>query len=249
MNVGRCEHVPNAIAHVSCADGAASLLASTLAVVVEAVFAEKQCAAWAAAVQAARSDWTTAFGGEQYSLGRAFYTDFEEDESRHYFDDAAASDARVEAHLPGFQGAMRDVVARVTGSRVVPRRGWCGPGVHVFPAGAPVANDGGIVHFDVEGLSALHRAAREPAITLIAMLQAPEADGHLDVWDIRYDGHDRPRDVPGERPVIVRYRLGDVVVIDSYRLHRIRPFGGARARISGTVHASVLDRDLWECWF
>jgi hypothetical protein len=218
--------------------------------VIEAVFPQNQCAAWAEAVLAAEKDWTAAFGGEQYSLGRAFYTDFEEEESRVYFEDAAASDARVEAHLPGFQSAMREVLARVTESRVVPRRGWCGPGVHVFLPGSPVAKRGGVIHFDTEGLTAHHRMARGPALTLIAMLQAPDEDGHLDVWDVRYEGRDHPTPKELEAPsVIVSYRVGDVVVLDSYRLHRIRRFGGARARISATVHAAALDRNLWECWF
>jgi hypothetical protein len=226
-------------------------LASACAVVVEGAFSEEECARWALGVYSARDVWTHDFGGEQFSLGRAFYTHFEEGKSALYFADHEASDARVEAHAPGLQDAMRDRLSRALGgARVVPRRGWCGPGVHVFPPGGPVATRGGITHFDTEGLPARHVEDRRPAITLVAVLQTSETNGGLRVWDLRYDGHDHPTDEELAAPsAVVDYRTGDVVVIDSYRLHQIQPFAGVRERISATVHGARLDDGLWECWF
>lgn len=242
--------VSELISRVDGADGVHAALASACAVVIEGGIAIERCAAWAAAVLAARAEWTSDFGGEQFCLGRAFYTHFEEGKSRDYFADTAASDARVEAHVPGLQQALRDLVAKVTSGRVVQRRGWCGPGVHVFPPDAPVAERGGVHHFDTEGLAAHHVTRRRPAITLVAMLQTPATDGGLCVWDVLYDGHDHPTATELAAPnATVHYRTGDVVVIDSYRLHQIQPFTGARERISATVHAAQIDTGLWETWF
>jgi hypothetical protein len=239
------------VARVDRAEGGLSALASACAVVIEGGIARDQCERWVKGVYAARDVWTHDFGGEQFSLGRAFYTHYEEGKSKAYFAETAASDARVDAHAPGLQQAMRDLVAAVVGAgHAVQRRGWCGPGVHVFPPRGPVATRGGVCHFDTEGLPAQHLQKRRPAITLVAMLQAPESDGGLRVWDVRYDGHDHPtKDELAAPSATLTYRTGDIVLIDSYRLHQIQPFGGAKERISATVHAAQIDVGLWECWF
>ena len=49
--------------------------------------------------------------------------------------------------------------------------------------------------------------------------------------------------------VVTEYRTGSVVVFDSYRLHQIQPFDGARDRITATVHAAEIDPGRWETWF
>jgi hypothetical protein len=122
--------------------------------------------------------------------------------------------------------------------------------VHVFPPGGPVAERGGVVHFDTEGLAANHVRTRAPAITLVAMLQPPEAGGGLRVWDVTYDGHDHPTEAELAMPSeVIVSRPGDVVLIDSYRLHQIQPFTGGLDRISATVHAARIDPTQWECWF
>lgn len=228
----------------------AAELERSCAVVLSGWFTDEECARWVRGVQAARDAWTHDFGGEQYSLGRAFYTHYEEGKSAAYFDDPAASDALVERHAPGLQAAMRDLVARVTSAaRVVPRRGWCGPGVHVFPPRGPVSSRGGVVHFDTEGLTSRHAEALRPAITIVGVLQSADGGG-LRVWNVRYSGHDHPtaQELAAENAV-VEYRVGDVVVIDSYRLHQIQPFDGDRERITATTHAAEIDHDLWEHWF
>lgn len=217
------------------------------ALVLEGRFPREQCAAWVEGVYRGEAVWTRDFGGEQFSLGRAFYTHYEEGKSRDYFEGAAASDARVEAHAPGLQAALRDLVAALTGGRAVQRRGWCGPGVHVFPPGGPVSKRGGVVHFDTEGLPARH-AAR--AISCVLMLQPTAPGGGLKVWDVRYRGHDHPTAAElAERSEIVVSDVGDVVVFDSYRLHQIQPWRAKRDRISATVHAAEIGGGLWETWF
>jgi len=239
------------VVHVPRAAGAYAELAGAAAVVVDGHFGAEDCARWVAGTYAARDAWTHDFGGEQYALGRAFYTHYEEGRSAAYFEGTAASDARVEEAAPGLQAAMRDLAATVLGARVVPRRGWCGPGVHVFPPGGPVATRGGVVHFDTEGLAARHVERGGPAITLVAMLQPAEGDdGGLAVWAVRHRGHDHPtaEELAAPREV-VSYRTGDVVLIDSYRLHQIQPFSGDRDRISATVHAAETSPGMWECWF
>ena len=208
------------------------------------------CARWTAATLAARPAWTSDFGGEQFCLGRAFYTHLETGQTRLYFADAEASNARVEALLPGMQARLRALVARVTGAIAVQRRGWCGAGVHVFPPGEEVAREGGVIHGDVEGLSAHHVERELPALTLVAMLQAPQRGGGLRLYDARTD-RCAAFDV-GEIDGASRHarlRPGDLVVFDSYRLHRIQPFSGERARLSVTLHAAESAPGRWETWF
>ena len=128
--------------------------------IAEAVSAE-QCAAWTAGVYEGRAAWVHDFEGEQASLGRAWYTHLEQDKTREYFAGAAASDATVERYCPGLQASMRDWMSRIIGAPVVQRRAFCGPGVHVFPAGNVCSREGGEVHYDRGGPHA--GGAHEPS--------------------------------------------------------------------------------------
>jgi hypothetical protein len=247
--------------------GEASLLAlldTTLAVQVPLAVDAERAARWAAGVREAREAWVSDFGGAQFSLGRAWYTHLEQDRSADYFAKASASDAVVEHACPGLQAAMRELVARVVGAGapVVPRAGWCGPGVHVFPAGGLVATRGGEIHFDTEGLTPAHIAARAPALTLVLMLQPPVSGGGLRVWDAMYEGEDsrtydaadgadddEDDDESSERMHLTcKYEAGTLVAIDSYRLHQIQSFAGDVDRISATCHAAFV-AGAWETWF
>ena len=211
---------------------------------------EATCARWVEAVVRARSEWTADFGGEQFSLGRAFYTHLETDQSEAYFRDAAASDARVERSLPGMQAAMRELFASMVGGVARARRGWCGPGVHIFPAGGEVAERGGVVHFDIEGLTEKHARDGRPALTIVVMLQPPDSGGGLKLWDVRYRGRERATRAELAKPsVTASYEPGTAILIDSYRLHQIQPFGGTRDRISITIHGAEVDAGVWETWF
>lgn len=203
-----------------------------------------------AAVLAARPRWTLDFGGEQFALGRAFYTHLETGRTAEYFAGAAAADALVEAVLPGVQERTLALLARLVGGRVRRRAGFCGPGVHVFPAGGKVAREGGVVHFDLEGLTPhqLRKGAR--AVTLVWMLQNAPWGGGLKLWDVLYDGiPDSQLDESQFASRTVKLGAGDAVLIDGRRLHQIRPFRGDLDRISLTVHAVEVDRGVWDAWF
>jgi hypothetical protein len=222
---------------------------TTLAVHMRAAIDPTAAATWASGVLAARASWVTDFGGAQFSLGRAWYTHFEQDRAGEYFANGAASDATVARACPDLQPAVRALASRVVGVPVVARAGWCGPGVHVFPAGGLVATRGGDVHFDTEGLTPAHVADRAPALTLVLMLQPPRDGGGLRVWDVRYEGTDAYEDDDLERAhVTCAYAAGDLVVIDSYRLHQIQPFDGELDRISVTCHLAFV-AGQWETWF
>jgi hypothetical protein len=209
-----------------------------------------EAAAQAARVLDARDRWTSDFGGEQFALGRAFYTHLETGRTKEYFAGAAASDAAVEAVLPGAQPLTLALLARMVGGQVRRRPGFCGPGVHVFPAGGKVAREGGVVHYDLEGLTEHQQAGRHRAVTLVWMLQPARWGGGLRLWDLLFDGRPDTEVEPGTRArVTVRSGAGDAVLIDSRRLHQIRPFRGGAARISITVHGVEVDRGVWEAWF
>ncbi len=206
--------------------------------------------AWSGAVRRARNDWTADFGGEQYSLGRAFYTHYETGRAELYFREAAASDALVDRHLPGMQAWVTALFARMTESVVRPRLGFCGPGVHVFPAGGQVARHGGVVHYDVEGLSPVCLSRRLPALSLVVMLEPVAWGGGLWLWGARFRGSEAATDAEIAAPhTAVRYGAGDALLMSSYRLHQIRPFRGRRDRISITLHAQQVDDGVFEVWF
>ncbi len=209
------------------------------------------CARWSAGVYAARADWTPCFEGVQFTLGRAYYTHLEENRAGEYFAAARESDALVERALPALQARVRELLAELVGAPVAPRPGWCGPGVHIFPAGAWLSEHGGDVHFDTEGLREAERAARRPALSAIVMLQPPRRGGGLRVWDALWDGADDEEDVAAAAradSAVVDYAAGDLVVIDSYRLHQIQPFSGDRDRLSVTAHLVLADGG-WQAWF
>jgi hypothetical protein len=207
-----------------------------------------ECARWTRAAYGARPDWTPCFDGVQFTLGRAYYTHLEEDRAGEYFAAARASDELVEHALPGMQARVRAVLSELVGAPVTPRPGWCGPGLHVFPADGWLACHGGDIHFDTEGLLPHELDVRRPALSAIFMLQSPERGGGLRVWDTVYDGEDEVSEPPDVASAVVDYAPGDLVVIDSYRLHQIQPFQGRHDRMSITAHL-VLGAGCWYSWF
>lgn len=213
-----------------------------------AIDPERACA-FADAVAGARESWISDFEATQFSLGRAWYTDLEQDRTEAYFKGTSASDALVERVCPGLQSGMLAFASRLLGVPVKQRTGWCGPGVHIFPAGGLVATRGGEIHFDVEGLTASHLEEHRPAMTLVLMLRPPASGGGLRVWEVESDGgeewEDEDLEMPNETFV---YRAGDLLAIDAYRLHQIQPFSGDVDRISATCHLALTAGE-WEAWF
>lgn len=211
-----------------------------------------RCAEYVKGVYAARDRWVADFESVQFTLGRAWYTHLEQARARDYFAHAAESDKDVERFAPGLQSLMRDLATDLIHEPVRPRRGWCGPGVHIFPAGGLLSREGGDVHFDLEGLSDAHATERGPAFTIVLMLQPPMTGGELKLWDLIFDGEHHENDLDDDDldcdSEVVPYAVGDALVLDSYRLHQIQPFTGALDRISATVHMARVTGQ-WECWF
>jgi hypothetical protein len=213
------------------------------------VLDEAACRALVDGVYRARPRWTPNFSGVQFTLGRAWYTHFEEDREDEYFEEAAASDACVEEAVPGLQDLVLRTVSARLGAAVARRPGWCGPGVHIFPAGSQVARVGGEVHYDTEGMDDAQLEARTPSLSFVLMLQMPEHGGGLRVWDQLYDGEDFPaHPSPRVASTTIAYAPGELVGFDAYRLHQILGFRGARDRISATVHV-LFEDGVWQAWF
>ncbi len=82
------------------------------------------------------------------------------------------------------------------------------------------------------------------------MLQPAVWGGGLRLWDLLSDGRpDSEVDPDAYVQSTIKADAGDVMLFDSLRLHQIRPFRGARDRISVTAHAVEVDRGVWEAWF
>jgi len=225
-------------------------LRTAAAVTVRNAVDEATCQQWVDRILDARKEWIADFGGEQFALGRAFYTHYETGRADLYFRDASRSDALVERVLPGMQDMIRNLLALMVGGKARLRRGFCGPGVHIFPAGENVAKKGGVIHYDMEGLSPLHVERRSAAMSLVVMLQPPVWGGGLRLWNATWHGADEPDDEEIAQPHIThRYGVGEALLMESHRLHQIRPFRGTLDRVSITIHAVEVDRGQWDTWF
>jgi hypothetical protein len=228
--------------------GVLELLRDHLAIQFEGVLARRECAGYARGVYAGRSEWTPNFDGVQFTLGRAWYVHLETDREDEYFENVAISDATVERFVPGLADRVLAMLARCVGAPVDRREGYCGPGVHIFPAGEYVSRHGGDVHFDLEGLTDEQVAARAEAVTVVLMLQPAARGGGLCVWDKLWEDEDTEEEPGSAHREVITYGAGDLVLLDSYRMHQICASSGPLDRISATAHA-VRAGDRWEAWF
>lgn len=247
MSAGVAERSRSELAR---AGGAAflDLLAQHLAVKVPGLLGAEECERWLRRIRSARPFWIEDFGGDQFSLGRAWYTHLESDRVAEYLAGAAASDAVVERFLPGLQGTLEAALAALVGAPLRRRPGFCGPGVHIFPAGAAVSERGGSVHCDHEGLTPEQLRSGAPALSAVLMLQPPEEGGGLRLWDLLDPEVEAEDEIEGCAWEDVEYGAGDLVVFDSRRVHQIQPFEGEQARVSMTAHL-VRTGAGWDCWF
>jgi hypothetical protein len=241
-------HLPAHALETRSGPPAITLLEEAVAVRYEGALSRRECAMYARGVYAGRSRWVANFDGVQFTLGRAWYTHLETDREEEYFARAAEADASMERFVPGLADRLLALMGRFVGAEMERREGWCGPGVHVFPADEFVSRHGGDVHFDLEGLTEEQVEAHAPALSAILMLQPAGQGGGLQVWDKRYED-DETEEAPGSATsAVVTYRTGDLVFIDSYRLHQICASSGPLDRMSVTAHA-VRSGDRWEAWF
>jgi len=223
-------------------------LHDALAVSFEGVLTRRECVEYTRGVYAGRGAWVPNFDGVQFTLGRAYYVHLETDREEEYFAEAAASDAAVDRFVPGLADRMLALLGLCVGADVTRRPGFCGPGVHVFPAGGHVSHHGGDVHWDIEGLTEEDVAAHAEALTAVLMLQPAAQGGGLRVWDKVYEGEESDEEPGSTRSELIAYGPGDLVVIDSYRLHQICASTGPLDRISATAHA-VRTGAGWQAWF
>ncbi len=220
-----------------------------LAVHYEGALTRRECVGFTRGVYAARSVWVPNFEGVQFTLGRAYYTHLETDREDEYFDNVETSDRDVDRFVPGLADRLLAMIALFVGADVARRPGFCGPGVHVFPAGQYVSHHGGDVHWDVEGLLEDEVARHADALSAVLMLQPAAQGGGLRLWDKRYEDEDSDEE-PGSAPSEeILYGAGDLVIFDSYRLHQICASSGPLDRISATCHAVRTEGGEWQAWF
>lgn len=229
---------------------ALELLRERLALHFRGVLTPAECSELVAGVYAGRAAWAPSRAGSEYTLGRNYRTDLEQEQQEEYFAQAASSDALVRHWVPGLQGKMVALLRLLVKDRVAQRAGWCGAGLNILPAGGHCARHGGAPHFNIAGLEPAALSSEAPTISCALMLQPARDGGELQLWDRLYEGE------PGIDEAEVKqdsarcsYAAGDLVVVDSRRLHRVAPFGGARDRIIVTLRAVYSkERRLWEVW-
>lgn len=224
-------------------------LRDRLALRISGALDREGCARTVEGVYRGRAEWIGDFDAVQFSLGRAWYTHLEQEKARAYFANAKEADASVERFVPGLQARLRTIASSIVGANVTQRPGFCGAGVHVFPADGQLAHHGGDIHFDTEGLTRAQLRENARALSLVLMLQRPESGGATRLWNVLYEGSDEVTDtMRASNFVDVDYQPGNLVVFDSHRLHQIQPFAGARDRISATLHVAHAF-GAWESWF
>jgi hypothetical protein len=219
-----------------------------LALHYEGVLSRRECVAYARGVYAGRSAWVPNFDGVQFTLGRAYYVHLETDREDEYFENVDASDSAVERFVPGLSDRLLALLRLSVGKEVERRPGFCGPGVHVFPAGEYVSHHGGDVHWDIEGLTEEQVTRHADALSVVLMLQPAAQGGGLRLWDKHYQDEDSQEEPGSAESEEIRYGAGDLVVFDSYRLHQICASSGPLDRISATCHA-VRTETGWQAWF
>jgi hypothetical protein len=111
-----------------------------------------------------------------------------------------------------------------------------------------VSHHGGDVHWDIEGLDDEWVEEHAPALSAILMLQPAAFGGGLRVWDHLYEDEDSEEAPGSAESEVIAYGAGDLVIIDSYRLHQICASTGPLDRISATGHA-VRTAAGWQAWF
>jgi hypothetical protein len=219
-----------------------------LAVHFQGVLSRRECAAYARGVYAGRAAWVPNFDGVQFTLGRAYYVHLETDREEEYFDNVDAADAEVERFVPGLVDRLLGMLRLCVGSEMGRRPDFCGPGVHIFPAGEYVSHHGGDVHWDVEGLTEEWAAAHLDTLSAVLMLQPAAQGGGLRVWDTIYEDEDSDEEPGSSGSEEIVYGAGDLVILDSYRLHQICASSGPLDRISATAHC-VRTETGWQAWF
>ena len=105
------------------------------AVQVRGAATAEEAGSMAARVLTARDRWIPDFGGEQFALGRAFYTHLETGRMKDYFAGAAASDALVEEVLPGVAARTLALLARRSAGRCAGGLASAAPGSTCSPRG------------------------------------------------------------------------------------------------------------------
>ena len=222
-------------------------------------FSARQIEDMVRAFYKAEPDWTTGFDGEQFALGEVWYHYAEEGENlEQYHAQATASRAVVEKHMPGLHAhIIRFLQAFLEHDNVYMREGWAGPGIVNFKAGRWVAQNGGSVHYDAEGLTPEDMGNPDfETYSFVAMLQKPLRGGNLQIWDKPYD-HTDPNDqtgapdtrlFPNPVPSVIDYKPTEMWLFNGLRAHWIEPFAGDIDRICLTFHIARR-KDGWDVWF
>lgn len=204
-----------------------------------------------------RDQWLPNYDGEQYSLGRVWYTHFDEKIDDEYFRNAEESKKMITSNFPGlYEKIIKLCTSIEKGANISIRDGWAGPGFAIFPAHGRCAEIGGDIHYDWEGLTdgQLDDQNAE-GYSFIAMLSKPESGGGLKIWDIKYDQARKQEELvawaesPDAPYTLIDYQLGDLVMINSFYLHQIQTFSGDIDRICLTFHIARHKENQWYIWF
>jgi hypothetical protein len=234
-------------------------LKSELSYKFNGFFSDQQVEKIVDAFYAAQNDWVSGFGGQQYSLGEAWYHYVETGTGGNpaeYLDRAVPSRDIVERHITGLHDYVLSFLSKLHPDREVKIRDhWAGPGIVTFLANNYVAKRGGGIHFDTDGLT--QEELKNPDFRLrsyVSTLQKPKTGGDLRLWDYRYDdnvGEDVLEDPKNYSDVVrsrIIYEQGDLCMFDGLKAHKIEAFEGDKDRVCLTFHTAERENKL-EVWF
>lgn len=222
-------------------------------------FSARQVTEIVDAFYAAKADWVSGFGGEQYSLGEAWYHYVETGKGGNpaeYLDRAVLSRQIVERHVPGLHDYILSFMRKLYPDKHAKiRESWAGPGIVNFLANNHVARRGGVIHVDTDGLTNTELLDPDFVVySFVAVLQKPETGGDLRLWNYRFDydaGEEvlnNPEMLANVKRARIIYEPGNLHMFEGLKAHKIEPFEGEKDRVCLTFHAA-LRNNVWEIWF
>jgi len=233
-----------------------SIFDSIIALQIKNYFSKEECYNFVKKIYDNKQFWNSDYGGEQYSVGQNFYAMCNANKEAEYFENSKQVSNHLNKEYRDLMNKVTDVFSHFSVSEPFTiKPDWCNPGVVVFPKNEYVALNSGPIHIDAEGLrNGELLDFNSKTLSFIGMLQKPEKNGNLRIWDIKFTPDSNEDDLIQiakdnyYNSFEIVYEEGDLVIINSLNLHQILSFEGSKDRITTLFFSSFLN-GKWNIWF